>query len=115
MDLHVYRNSQDRWYDLRSTARMRGAVLAVNAVTLDELADRLTPDIETATPGQRLAILTRAGREAQWFPNITRYAYDAISELKASRVRPPELRSAGASLLADINDYYNEALTRSGR
>src|ERR1041385_4486517 len=57
MDLHVYRNSQDRWYDLRSAARDRGAVLAVNAVTLDELAERLTPDVKTATPGQRLALV----------------------------------------------------------
>ena len=50
MDLHVYRNSQDRWYDLKSAARERGAVLAVNTVTLDELVQRLTPDIRTATP-----------------------------------------------------------------
>src|SRR5712691_5122671 len=103
MDLHVYRNSQDRWYDLRSAARDRGAVLAVNAVTLDELVERLTPDVKTATPGQRLAILGtppalrtpvlsqeggRAEDEAGWFPNIGRYAYEAISELKSARLRP---------------------------
>jgi hypothetical protein len=122
MDLHVYRNSQDRWYDLRSTARLRGAVLAVNAVTLDELAERLTPDVKTATPGQRLAVLgtTPALRASPpnlggelWFPNITRYAYDAISELKAARIRPPELRSAAAPFLADILDHYNDALRRA--
>src|SRR5205085_6701720 len=56
MDLHVYRNSQDRWYDLRSAAREHGAVLAVHAVTLDELVERLTPDSKTATPGPTLAI-----------------------------------------------------------
>ena len=48
MDLHVYRNSQDRWYDLRAAARERGAVLAVNAVTVDELVERLTPDVRSA-------------------------------------------------------------------
>ena len=48
MDLHVYRNSQDRWYDLRSAARERGALLAVNAVTMEELVERLTPDVKTA-------------------------------------------------------------------
>ena len=57
MDLHVYRNSQDRWHDLRSVARECGAVLALNAVTLDELVERLTPDVKTATAGQRLAVL----------------------------------------------------------
>src|SRR5712692_6619162 len=114
MDLHVYRNSQDRWYDLRSAARDRGAVLAVNAVTLDELVERLTPDVKTATPGQRLALIQttpllrqeggRAEGEAGWFPNVTRYAYDAVNELKAARIRPSELRAASASLLADIVD-----------
>src|SRR2546421_6603093 len=101
MDLHVYRNSQDRWYHLRSAARERGAILAVNAVTLDELVERLTPDIKTATSGQRLALLAIPGLTPS-FPNITRYSYDAINELKASRVRPSELRAAGRSLLADI-------------
>ena len=57
MDLHVYRNSQDRWHDLRDAARQHGAVLAVNAVTFDELVERLTLDVTTATPGQRLALL----------------------------------------------------------
>ena len=66
MDLHVYRNSQDRWYDLKSTARERGAVLALNAVTLDELVQRLTPDLQTATAGQRLAIVEKiANKEAR--------------------------------------------------
>ena len=60
MDLHVYRNSQDRWHDLRSAARERGAVLALNAVTLDELVERLTPEAKTASPGQRLILVERA-------------------------------------------------------
>ena len=57
MDLHVYRNSQDRWHDLKSAARERGAVLALNALTFDELVQRITPDVTTATAGQRLAVL----------------------------------------------------------
>ena len=56
MDLHVYRNSQDRWHDLRTQSRYRGAVLALGAVTLDELVRRLTPGIIEATLGQQLAI-----------------------------------------------------------
>src|SRR5207245_4702572 len=87
MDLHVYRNSQDRWHDLRSVARECGAVLALNAVTLEELVERLTPDLKAATAGQRLAVTAailkrcertdRAGRLPS-FPNLTRYAYHAI-------------------------------------
>src|SRR5881296_2364868 len=49
MDLHVYRNSQDRWHDLRSAARERGAVLALNAVTLDELVERAIDEIGDGT------------------------------------------------------------------
>jgi hypothetical protein len=106
MDLHVYRNSQDRWYDLKSAARERGAVLAVNTVTLDELVQRLTPDIRTATPGQRLLILGNT--------NLSRYAYDAIAELKASRVRSSELRTAGATFLAGALEQYDQALRKAG-
>jgi hypothetical protein len=106
MDLHVYRNSQDRWRDLKAAARERGAALAVNAVTLDELVERLTPDARTATPGQRLAALGAAS-------NFLRYAHDAVAELKASRVRPHELRSAGADELADILERYDQALQQA--
>src|SRR5438132_1539917 len=113
MDLHVYRNSQDRWYDLKSAAREHGAVLAVNAVTLDELVERLTPDVKTATPGQRLAVLGTTGAP-ELFPNLTRYVYDAVTELKAARVRSSELRSAGSLLLADILDQYDQALRNGG-
>ena len=60
MDLHIYRNSQDRWHDLRSAARDRGAILAVNAVTLDELVERITPDAKTASAGQRLVLVQQA-------------------------------------------------------
>jgi hypothetical protein len=81
-------------------------VLAVNAVTLDELVQRLTPDVTTATPGQRLALL-------QLSPPVlanSRYLYEAISELKASRVRPSELRAAGADLLAGVLEDYDRGL-----
>src|SRR2546426_6735391 len=63
MDLHVYRKSQDRWHGLRSAARERGAVLALNAVTLEELVERLTPEAKTASPGQRLILVERAIEE----------------------------------------------------
>jgi len=122
MDLHVYRNSQDRWHDLRSVARECGAVLALNAVTLEELVERLTPDLKAATAGQRLAVTAailkrcertdRAGRLPS-FPNLTRYAYHAIDELKAACIRPSELRSAGAAHLADILEQYDQALRRA--
>ena len=111
MDLHVYRNSQDRWYDLRSAARERGALLAVNAVTVEELVERLTPDVKTASPGQRVAVLERGLKPATTL-NFTRYAYDAIAELKGTRVRASELRSAGASQLADILEQYEDSLRK---
>jgi hypothetical protein len=113
MDLHVYRNSQDRWYDLRSAARDRGAVLAVNAVTLDELVERLTPDVKTVTPGQRLALLGTIAANVN-VPNAARYAYDAVNELKAARVRSLELRLAGELQLADLVDQYNRSLRDAG-
>src|SRR5678815_4066882 len=111
MDLHVYRNSQDRWHDLRTTARERGAVLAVNAVTLDELVARITPDVSAATTGQRLAIAGQDGPwtmdHGQWSISAKpRYVYDAVSELKAARIRPSELRAADANFLADILENY---------
>src|SRR5690348_9978071 len=104
MDLHVYRNSQDRWHDLKAAARQRGAVLALNAVTLTELIQRLTPDVTTPTPGQCLAILRSAADNT--FPNSLRYAYDAVTDLKGSRVRPDELRAAGAEFLAEVLTHY---------
>src|SRR5215470_6253693 len=109
MDLHVYRNSQDRWHDLRTAARERGAVVALNAVTFDELVQRLTPDVNTATPGQRLAMFLERGNS----PHAPRYLYDAVSELKASRVRAHELRGAGADLLADCLEQYDQALRQT--
>ena len=115
MDLHVYRNSQDRWHDLRSAARERGAVLAVNATTLHEVVERLTPDVKTATPGQRLAALeTLLAVEVPRFPNLTRYVYDAVGELKSARVQPAELRASGEPVLADILENYNEKLRSAG-
>src|SRR6188474_1543505 len=118
MDLHVYRNSQDRWYDLREAATARGAVLAVNAVTLTELVERITPDVKVATTGQRVALLTLdeigGAEDTGGFPNFARYAYDAIFQLKASRVRPHELRAAGAALLAETLDRYDRAVYKAG-
>lgn len=101
MDLHVYRSSQDRWHHLRSAARERGAVLAVNALTMDELVLRITPDLQTATAGQRLAMLPQS---------MTRYLYDAIGDLKSARVRSAELREAGAGTLAEALDDYDRSL-----
>ncbi|HYR41735.1 MAG TPA: 3'-5' exonuclease, partial [Terriglobia bacterium] len=47
------------------------------------------------------------------FPNLTRYAYDAIAELKAAGVCSSELQSAGSALLADILERYDQALRRA--
>ena len=107
MDLHVYRNSQDRWHDLRSAARRSGAVLATNAVTLDELVQRLTPDLKTASAAQRLVAVNNDGRSS-------RHAYDAVRELKGGRIQSAELRHVGAENLADILDHYNGALATAG-
>ena len=122
MDLHVYRNSQDRWHDLRSVAKERGAILAVNAVTLDELVERLTPDAKTASAGQRLVLIEKALHETSSaivdrrysVPGIVRYAYDAISELKGTQVRPADLQSAAEPLLGAIIKKYDEGLRRAG-
>src|SRR3989449_385373 len=118
MDLHVYRNSQDRWHDLRSAAREHGAVLAVNAVTFDELVQRLTPDAATATLGQQLSTIQKGiSRRKALGPQAVlsvRYFYDAVSELNASRVRPGDLRSTGAELLAGVLDEYERELRAAG-
>jgi hypothetical protein len=134
MDLHVYRNSQDRWHDLRSAARERGAILAINAVTLDELVERITPDVKTATAGQRLLILDRALRDTSAavgeararqreaviedrrysVQGIARYAYDAIGELKGAEVGPADLHAAGEPLLGSILKKYDEGLRAAG-
>jgi len=113
MDLHVYRNSQDRWHHLKAEAADRGAVLALNATTLDELVVRLTPELKTATPGQKLAVLHQQPVEQIAGLN-SRYIYDALSELKASRVRPHEVRAAGGELLAGILDHYDRSLRAAG-
>ena len=96
MDLHVYRNSQDRWHDLRAESRSRGAVLALGAVTLDELIRRLTPGVVDATLGQQLAMALAAAGEGV----PLRYALEAIAEVKGARITPPHLRAAGGSSLA---------------
>ncbi len=157
MDLHVYRNSQDRWHDLRSAARELGSILAINAVTFQELVERVTPDVKAASPGQCLVLIQEAiNRTANFadedphpalratlsqgerdldsgalslqervaegrvrvsvpkIPGLTRYAYDAITELKGARVRPFDLRGAGAALLGDVFEKYDEGLRESG-
>jgi len=88
MDLHVYRNSQDRWHDLRTAPLLRAAVLR---------------------SCQRLALFLGRGGS----PHAPRYLYDAVSELKASRVRAHELRVAGADLLADCLEQYDRALRQA--
>jgi ATP-dependent helicase/DNAse subunit B len=110
MDLHVYRNSQDRWHDLRSAARATGAVLAANAVTLEELVQRLTPGVKEATPGQRLVLVSEAAGDAV----PARYVLDALSEVKSARVPPSRLRSAGAPALAEYLENYDLLLQRAG-
>jgi RecB family exonuclease len=110
MDLHVYRNSQDRWHDLRTAARSHGAVLAANAVTMDELVRRLTPDVKEATPGQRLVLVAETVGDAV----PLRYALDALTELKSARVTPSKLRIADAYDLAHFLEGYDLALKRWG-
>src|SRR5215831_17019706 len=114
MDLHVYRNSQDRWHDVRSAARERGAVLAINALTLDELVQRITPDVQTATLGQRLVALRQAWARSEARDYNIRYVIDAVSELKGAGIRPAELRSAGVNLLANLLVCYGEYLHKAG-
>src|SRR5262249_19068436 len=104
MDLHLYRNSQDRWHHLRTAARERGAVLASNALTLDELVDRLTPDLRSASPAQRLVLVSGGGAGA------SRQAYDAVRELKSAGIRPAELRRVDAGDLADVLERYDAGL-----
>src|SRR5262245_45844042 len=122
MDLHVYRNSQDRWYDLRSAARERGAILAITAVTLEELVESMTPDSKTAWTGHRLLNGERAlnGPSAAVVarrysvPGIVRYAYDAIAELKGAQVKPADLHSAAEPLLGTILKKYDEEIRKAG-
>jgi hypothetical protein len=114
MDLHVYRNSQDRWHDLKDTARRQGAVLAINAVTLTDLVERIVPEVKSAGIGQRLALVSDSAVVDSRYSAGGRYAYDAISQLKASRVRPQELRAAGETFLADTLDAYDRSTRRAG-
>lgn len=110
MDLHVYRNSQDRWHDLRTAARSLGAVLAANAVTMQELVQRLTPEVKEATPGQRLVLVADAVGDAV----PVRYALDALTEIKSARLTPSKLRIAEAYDLAQFLEGYDERLRRAG-
>ena len=110
MDLHVYRNSPDRWHDLRAVARSQGSVLAVGAVTLDELVRRLTPGVREATLGQQLALVSTAVGESV----PVRYAFEALSELKGARVSPAQLRKAGDPTLAEYLENYDRLLQNFG-
>jgi ATP-dependent helicase/DNAse subunit B len=110
MDLHVYRNSQDRWHDLRTAARSSGAVLAANAVTLEELVQRLTPGVKEATPGQRLVLVSEAAGDAV----PARYVLDALNDVKSARVSPSRLRTASAPALAQYLETYDLFLHRAG-
>ena len=98
-------------------------MLAVNAVTVDELVQRITPDVQTATLGQRLIALQQAlaqAKERTVAPGHAssdivaglnpRYFSDAVSELKNAGIRPAELQSAGAEPLAGILADYEEYL-----
>ncbi|HEX5000082.1 MAG TPA: PD-(D/E)XK nuclease family protein [Terriglobia bacterium] len=114
MDLHVYRSVEDRWSDLRGAARDHGAVLGTNTFTLDEVVERLTPDLESATPAQRLALVERAMRAApdRWKVAGLGQALDALSALKAAGAHGFELRELDAgSSLADLLDRYTESLS----
>jgi PD-(D/E)XK nuclease superfamily len=108
MDLHVYRNSQDRWHDLRAASRSQGAVLATNAVTLDELVRRLTPGVQEATIGQRLALVFSAVGDGV----PVRYAFDALGDLKGARVSPAQLRKVDAQALAEYLESYDRLLRK---
>jgi RecB family exonuclease len=85
-------------------------VLAVGAVTLEELVRRLTPGVVEATPGQQLALVVSAIGEGV----PIRYAFDALAELKSARVTPAQLRSAGGSTLAGYLENYDRLLHRFG-
>jgi len=110
MDFHVYRNSQDRWHDLRSVSRSTGAVLATGAVTLDELVRKLTPGLLEASPGQQVALVSIAVGDG--LP--IRYAIDALAELKAARVSAAQVRAAGGIRLAEYLENYDCLLQRFG-
>src|SRR5262245_14771830 len=103
MDLHLYRNSQDRWHDLKTASTERGAVLAVNAVTLGELIEKITPDARLATLAQRLAMIRGTH---------TRYALDAINELKAAGVHRTQARIR--SDVHELLDRYQHGLRKEG-
>jgi len=106
MDLHLYRNAQDRWHDLKTASTERGAVLAVNAVTLGELIEKITPDARLATLGQRLAVLRRVRG------THTRYALDAINELKAAGVHRSQAPMRPE--LHELLDGYQQGLRKEG-
>jgi hypothetical protein len=101
MDLHLYRNAQDRWHDLRNASREHEAVLGLNRLTLAELIDRLTPEVQVATIGQQLALI----RNAVHCNAGTRYAFEAIRDLKSAGVRSRE---------SEIVQRYETALRKSG-
>ena len=84
-------------------------MLSSNAVTLDELVRRLTPEIEEATLGQRLALVSSVVGEAV----PVRYALDALDDLKGAGVTPSQLGEAGAIALAQYLEQYSQLLEHS--
>src|SRR5438445_13719449 len=100
----------------------RGGVDAPSAATAQAgWSDRPQYYAELTTPAQQpLAVapplLSKEGNSSSvtgLFPNLARYAYDAIDDLKAARIRPTELRSAGAERLADMLEHYDRDLRKA--
>jgi hypothetical protein len=85
-------------------------------MTLAELVEKLAPEVHTASASQRLVLIESAVRHgrADILPAMTRYAAEALAELKAARVRASDLRAAGADMMAGILDGYDEACSRAG-
>jgi ATP-dependent helicase/DNAse subunit B len=82
MDLHLYRNAEDRWHDLRAATQQQGAVLAINFLTISELVEKLAPDVEVASIGQQVAAIRTAVRSG----TNTRHTLEAIRLLKSAGV-----------------------------
>ena len=116
MDLRIYRNTEDKQHDLRADARANGAVLGVNMFTLREVAHRLAPSLEEASPSERLVLAERAlgGLRAPDIAGIVGYAADALSDLKGARIESADLRRAGQDFLADLLGAYDDLLEGLG-
>lgn len=115
MDLHIYRNSEDRNRDLRDAANRQGAVLGWNALTLAEVAGRVCPHLRVASAGESVAAFRRAVRQAeQARPVSLSYLADAVADIKRGGVTVSDLRRAGADDLARIIQEYDAILDDLG-